>query len=156
MEHEKQSFVSRYIFSFDHKMIGKQYFTLAMSMGFIGGILAVMFAGLTLEAAAAETRPVEPVEVTPPLCNRFQHNGKLACTNIVEVVVRIPDAASNPGLVRCVLYSEEQQVLGTGEAILRPPEGKLWVVLRARARFGVTTLHARTACTIQPPYWVRE
>ncbi len=42
MEHEKQGFVSRYIFSFDHKMIGKQYFTLAMSMGFIGGILAVL------------------------------------------------------------------------------------------------------------------
>ena len=122
----------------------------------IGRTLAVMFAGLTPEAGAAETRPVEPVEVTPPLCNRFQHNGKLACTNIVEVVVRIPEAASNPGLVRCVLYSEEQQVLGTGEAILRPPEGKLWVVLRTRARFGVTTLHARTVCTIRPPYWVRE
>lgn len=42
MEHEKQGFVSKYIFSFDHKMIGKQYFTLAMSMGFIGGILAVL------------------------------------------------------------------------------------------------------------------
>ena len=42
MEHEKQGFVSRYIFSFDHKMIGKQYFTLAMSMGFVGGILAVL------------------------------------------------------------------------------------------------------------------
>lgn len=43
MEHGgKQSFISRYIFSFDHKMIGKQYFTLAMTMGFIGGILAVL------------------------------------------------------------------------------------------------------------------
>ena len=42
MEHEKQGFVSKYVFSYDHKMIGKQYFTLAMSMGFIGGILAVL------------------------------------------------------------------------------------------------------------------
>lgn len=43
MEHGgKQSFISRYIFSFDHKMIGKQYFTLAMTMGFIGGVLAVL------------------------------------------------------------------------------------------------------------------
>lgn len=43
MEHGgKQSFISRYIFSFDHKMIGKQYFTLAMTMGLIGGILAVL------------------------------------------------------------------------------------------------------------------
>lgn len=43
MEHGgKQSFISRYIFSFDHKMIGKQYFTLAMTMGLIGGVLAVL------------------------------------------------------------------------------------------------------------------
>ena len=42
MAHAKESFISKYIFSFDHKMIGKQYFTLAMIMGFIGGILAVL------------------------------------------------------------------------------------------------------------------
>ncbi len=43
MEHgHQQGFISKYIFSFDHKMIGKQYFTLAMTMGFIGGILAVL------------------------------------------------------------------------------------------------------------------
>ena len=124
----------------------------------IGGVLALVLAGLGHGSGvgAVETRPVEPVEVTPPLCNRFQHSGELACTNVVEVVVRIPADAFNPGLVRCVLYSEEQQVLGTGEAILRPPAGRLWVVLRRRARFGVTTLHTDTACTIQAPYSVRE
>jgi cytochrome c oxidase subunit 1 len=42
MEHGKQGFVSKYLLSFDHKTIGKQYFTLAMTMGFIGGILAVL------------------------------------------------------------------------------------------------------------------
>lgn len=42
MAHAKESFISKYIFSFDHKMIGKQYFMLAMTMGFIGGILAVL------------------------------------------------------------------------------------------------------------------
>ncbi len=42
MAHAKESFISKYVFSFDHKMIGKQYFTLAMIMGFIGGILAVL------------------------------------------------------------------------------------------------------------------
>ena len=122
----------------------------------IGGALALALAGLGSGAGALETWPVEPIEVTPPLCNRFQHSGELACTNIVEVVVRIPADAISPGLVRCVLYSEEQQVLGTGEAILRPPTGRLWVVLRRRARFGVTTLHTHTACTIQAPYSVHE
>ena len=42
MAHGKESFISKYVFSFDHKMIGKQYLTLAMAMGFIGGILAVL------------------------------------------------------------------------------------------------------------------
>ena len=41
-DHEPQSFISRYIFSFDHKMIGKQYLILAMSMAVIGGLLAML------------------------------------------------------------------------------------------------------------------
>ncbi len=103
-------------------------------------------------ASVAQTWPVQATNVTPPLCNRFAHNGKLVCINIVEVAVRIPPGAVAPGLVRCVLYSQEQQVLGTGEAILSPPTGKLWVVLRPRHRSGLTTLHAETICTIQAPY----
>ena len=61
MEHEKQGFVSRYIFSFDHKMIGKQYFTLAMSMGFIGrdpGGADPPPARLPVEALAVPREPV--------------------------------------------------------------------------------------------------
>ena len=40
--HGEQSFISKYIFSFDHKMIGKQYLTLAMFMAVIGGALAML------------------------------------------------------------------------------------------------------------------
>ena len=40
--HGKQSFISKYIFSFDHKMIGKQYLTLTMFMAVIGGALAML------------------------------------------------------------------------------------------------------------------
>ena len=40
--HGKGSFISTYIFSFDHKMIGKQYLTLAMMMGVVGGLLAML------------------------------------------------------------------------------------------------------------------
>jgi cytochrome c oxidase subunit 1 len=40
--HGKQSFISTYIFSFDHKMIGKQYLTLAMGMAVVGGVLAML------------------------------------------------------------------------------------------------------------------
>ena len=40
--HGKQGFISNYIFSFDHKMIGKQYLTLAMVMALVGGLLAML------------------------------------------------------------------------------------------------------------------
>jgi len=40
--HGNQSFISKYIFSFDHKMIGKQYLTLTMLMAVIGGALAML------------------------------------------------------------------------------------------------------------------
>ncbi len=40
--HGKGSFISTYVFSYDHKMIGKQYLTLAMMMGVVGGLLAML------------------------------------------------------------------------------------------------------------------
>ena len=40
--HGKPSFISTYVFSFDHKMIGKQYLTLAMAMAVVGGVLAML------------------------------------------------------------------------------------------------------------------
>src|SRR3972149_275150 len=39
---EPQSFISRYVFSFDHKTIGKQYLILAMTMAVVGGLLAML------------------------------------------------------------------------------------------------------------------
>lgn len=41
-DHGKQSFISKYIFSFDHKMIGKQYLMLTMFMAVVGGALAML------------------------------------------------------------------------------------------------------------------
>ena len=40
--HDKQSFISKYIFSYDHKMIAKQYLTLVMFMAVVGGSLAML------------------------------------------------------------------------------------------------------------------
>jgi cytochrome c oxidase subunit 1 len=40
--HEHQGFISKYVFSFDHKTIGKQYLILAMSMAVVGGLLAML------------------------------------------------------------------------------------------------------------------
>jgi len=42
-DHHEESFVSKYIFSMDHKMIGKQFLITAMFMGFVGMMLSVFF-----------------------------------------------------------------------------------------------------------------
>ena len=39
--HEPQSFLRRYIFSLDHKVIGMQYLLTAMGVALIAGLLAM-------------------------------------------------------------------------------------------------------------------
>ena len=41
--HHKESFITKYIFSQDHKMIGKQYLLTAIFMGAIGILLSALF-----------------------------------------------------------------------------------------------------------------
>ncbi len=41
--HEKESFLAKYVFTMDHKMIGKQYLVTAIVMGFIGIGLSGLF-----------------------------------------------------------------------------------------------------------------
>ena len=42
-EHHKETFVSKYIFSTDHKMIGKQFLVTGMIMGIIGVMMSMLF-----------------------------------------------------------------------------------------------------------------
>ncbi|MBC9798471.1 cytochrome c oxidase subunit I [Sinomicrobium weinanense] len=41
--HHKQTFISKYIFSFDHKMISKQYLITGIFMGIIGIVMSLLF-----------------------------------------------------------------------------------------------------------------
>jgi len=41
--HEPQSFLSKYIFSEDHKVIGKQFLITGLAWAFIGGLLSILF-----------------------------------------------------------------------------------------------------------------
>jgi len=41
--HHEEHFVSKYVFSHDHKMIAKQYLITAIFMGFVGMLLSIMF-----------------------------------------------------------------------------------------------------------------
>ena len=42
-DHHKESFVSKYIFSQDHKMIGKQFLMTAIFMGVVAMLLSILF-----------------------------------------------------------------------------------------------------------------
>ena len=42
-EHHDESFVSKYIFSYDHKMISRQYLITAIAMGVVAMMLSVLF-----------------------------------------------------------------------------------------------------------------
>ncbi|MEQ9581793.1 MAG: cbb3-type cytochrome c oxidase subunit I, partial [Arenibacter sp.] len=41
--HHKETFVTKYIFSQDHKMISKQYLITGLIMGFIGILMSLLF-----------------------------------------------------------------------------------------------------------------
>ena len=43
MAHHKESFVSKYIFSLDHKMISKQFLLTGMFMGAVAMVLSAIF-----------------------------------------------------------------------------------------------------------------
>lgn len=41
--HHKETFITKYIFSEDHKMISKQYLITGLIMGFIGIAMSILF-----------------------------------------------------------------------------------------------------------------
>ena len=41
--HHKETFITKYIFSMDHKMIAKQYLITGLIMGFIGIAMSILF-----------------------------------------------------------------------------------------------------------------
>ena len=41
--HHKETFITKYIFSLDHKMIAKQYLITGLIMGIVGVLLSILF-----------------------------------------------------------------------------------------------------------------
>lgn len=41
--HHEETFISKYVFSMDHKMIGKQFLVTGIIMGVVGMILSLIF-----------------------------------------------------------------------------------------------------------------
>ncbi len=112
----------------------------------LGSVVASSLGMTTCANVLAAGQPLEVLSVAQPVCDRLPDTGYEICTNVSEIEVLIPTEVKGAHLVQCLLYSQEQQILGIGEAVLRSPGGRLWVVLRPYYRFGQVTLHASTRC----------
>jgi cytochrome c oxidase subunit I len=71
VEHHKESFIRKYIFSYDHKMIGKQYLITALMWGIIGMILSWI---MRLQLAY----PTTQMPFLETILGRFAEGGILA------------------------------------------------------------------------------
>lgn len=79
--HHKDTFWTKYIFSQDHKMIAKQYLITSIVMGFIGGLMSVLF---RLQLAY----PGEPMPIFEALLGKWAKGGILD-TNFYMALVTI-------------------------------------------------------------------
>ena len=74
-----------------------------------------------------------------------EKNG-LLCPRIIEVEVAI-SGNLNKHLVRCTLFSEEEEVLAFGENYINPPMGKIYLTIReARRKINEMKLIATAEC----------
>ena len=88
-------------------------------------------------------------KVHPPKCLLLKETNALLCPRIMEVDVTI-SGNKEKHLVRCALFSEEEEVLASGEAFIYKPAGKLYLTLRTRTRIHGLTLIAGAKCSSDP------
>jgi cytochrome c oxidase subunit 1 len=77
--HHKQSFVSKYIFSLDHKTIGKQFLITGMVWAIIGGLMSVLF---RLQIGY----PDETFPWLESILGRWAEGGKISAQNYYALV----------------------------------------------------------------------
>mgnify|MGYP001300371651 FL=1 len=92
---------------------------------------------------------VKVKKVHPPKCLLLKETNGLLCPRIMEVDVTIR-GEKEKHLVRCTLFSEEEEILAFGEAFIIKPEGKLFLTLRTRTRIHGLTLIAGAKCSSDP------
>ena len=92
---------------------------------------------------------VKVKKVYPPKCSLLKETNGLLCPRIMEIDVII-NGDKNKHLVRCTLFSEEEEILAFGEAFVNKPGGKLFLTLRTRTRIHGLTLIAGAKCSSDP------
>ena len=83
--------------------------------------------------------------VHPPKCSLIKETNSLLCPRILEIDVTV--LGKDKHLVRCTLFSEEEEILAFGEGFINKPGGKLFLTLRTRTRIHGMTLIAGAKCT---------
>jgi len=93
--------------------------------------------------------PIKVKTVYPPKCTLLKEKNGLLCPRIIEVEVEIIGGL-NKHLVRCTLFSEEEEILAFGESFIEKPGGKIYLTLRTRTRIHGLTLIAGAKCSSDP------
>ena len=99
--------------------------------------------------SAYTENPIKVKTVYPPKCTFLKEKNGLLCPRIIEVEVAI-SGNLNKHLVRCTLFSEEEEILAFGESFLEKPGGKIYLTLRTRTRIHGLTLIAGAKCSSDP------
>ena len=103
---------------------------------------------IMLNSAYSEN-PIKVKTVYPPKCTLLKEKNGLLCPRIIEVEVEI-SGNLNKHLVRCTLFSEEEEILAFGESFLERPVGKIYLTLRTRTRIHGLILIAGAKCSSDP------
>ena len=103
---------------------------------------------LIINTAYSEN-PIKVKTVYPPKCNLLKEKNGLLCPRIIEIEVEISGNLTKH-LVRCTLFSEEEEILAFGESFIEKPGGKIYLTLRTRTRIHGLTLIAGAKCSSDP------
>ena len=84
-------------------------------------------------------------KIYPPKCSIIESTNFRLCPRIMELGIEIR-GDNKKKLIRCILYSEEGEILAFGEAVMRKPGGRIYIELRERRRIHGITLIAGAKC----------
>jgi len=85
-------------------------------------------------------------KIYPPKCSIIEETNSRLCPRIMELDIEITGEEEKK-LIRCLLYSEEGEILAFGEAVMRKPGGRIYIELRERHRVHGLTLIAGAKCS---------
>ena len=108
--------------------------------------ILLMFNFLIILNSVYAKNPIKVKTIYSPKCTLLEEGNGLLCPRIIEVEVEITGNL-NKHLVRCTLFSEEEEILAFGESFLEQPGGKIYLTLRTRARIHGLTLIAGAKCS---------